>query len=56
MYIVQYLYYVLFTQKGAQVNLENGVQLLLTLKRTQLFYNFNMFETFFKKGLLYFLT
>ena len=28
---VQYFYYVLFTQKGTLVNLQNGVQLLLTL-------------------------
>ena len=34
---VQYLYYVLFTQNGALVNLENGVQLFLTLNEHNYF-------------------
>ena len=34
---MQYLYYVLFTQKGALVNLKNAVQLLLTLNEHNCF-------------------
>ena len=34
---LEYLYYVLFTQKGALVKLENGVQLLLTLNEHNCF-------------------
>ena len=34
---VQYLYYVLYTQKDALVNLENEVQLLLTLNEHNCF-------------------
>ena len=37
MYTVQHLYDVLFTQKGALVNLENRVQLMLTLNEHNCF-------------------
>ena len=43
---VQYLYYVLFNQKGAQINSENAVQLLLTLNEHNCFITLNMFEHF----------
>ena len=35
--LIPYLYYILLTQKSALVNLENGVQLLLTLNEHNCF-------------------
>ena len=42
------LYYVLFTQKGALVNLENGVQLLLTVNEHNCFINLIYLKYFSK--------
>ena len=45
---MQYLYYVLFTQKGALVNLENGVQLLLTINELNCFITLICWKHFLK--------